>query len=329
LLSEWDAPRCLLDTRQRDTVEALVRLLESTRGRQQRAGWGQSDSRWDLPFIGAWDVLYSTNQAVYGGLPSETLFAQPPPLLRTARQWVYGPGDGGLALECEYAQLSASGGTDTPLRSSILLTLKGSVDKAEGSALSLNFEPATRAFPLSYSSPLTRTLQQVASLRPSRTPVPDSSWSDVARAPRQADGQWGTVTVVADAPLSSPSVGAQLEATRMPRGLCAPPSGPRLTTYLSDVLWIVRGGGETAGSVGGGDGERAAGSVAGEVTVLRRTEAEALRPQNGDEVDGFDPRRFGPSGRRIWMFDTGFDEREEGYQRAKQRMRSQDEISGS
>ena len=72
-------------------------------------------------------------------------------------------------------------------------------------------------------------------------------------------------------------------------------------------------------------------------SCIRRLRVELLEPEKKDldliEIldgpDGFDPRRFGPSGRRMWMFDTGADEREEGYQRAKQRMRGQDEIGRS
>ena len=65
------------------------------------------------------------------------------------------------------------------------------------------------------------------------------------------------------------------------------------------------------------------------MTVLKRTEAEALRPLNGDSFDGFDAARFGPSGRRAWMLDTGVDESRRNYERQRQRMRSSDEISAS
>ena len=63
--------------------------------------------------------------------------------------------------------------------------------------------------------------------------------------------------------------------------------------------------------------------------MAERAEEEALRPQNGDGPDGFDAKRFGPSGRRIWMFDTGVDDREAAYQRGKQRVRADAEISAS
>lgn len=58
----------------------------------------------------------------------------------------------------------------------------------------------------------------------------------------------------------------------------------RITTYLSDVLWVVRA---------------ARGAAA---AVLLRGEAEALRPAMTDRTpDGFDAQRFGASGRRLWM----------------------------
>ena len=65
--------------------------------------------------------------------------------------------------------------------------------------------------------------------------------------------------------------------------------------------------------------------------MLRRCEAEALKPQNGDgrSPDGFDALKFGPSGRRMWMFDTGYDDKQEAYQRARQRVRADAEISQS
>ena len=92
--------------------------------------------------------------------------------------------------------------------------------------------------------------------------------------------------------------------------MCAPSAGLLQTTYLSDVLWVVR-------------------SASGAATVLRRTEAEAMMPQNGDGPDGFDAARFGPSGRRLWMFDTGYDDKAEANQRARRRVRSDLEVSSS
>ena len=97
-----------------------------TGGRQQRAGWGQSDAPFDLPYIGAWDVLYAAGPARYDGAlleprPRREVAEAPPSSARTggatallaARQWVYGPGEGGVAAECEYAlegRRAASGG---------------------------------------------------------------------------------------------------------------------------------------------------------------------------------------------------------------------------
>ena len=87
--------------------------------------------------------------------------------------------------------------------------------------------------------------------------------------------------------------------------LCAPVGGARQTTFLSDTLWMVR-------ADGGGGG----------LTVLRRSEAEALQPQSGEGLDGFDARRFGPSGRKQWMFDSGYSDRAEAAEYGRRRLRS-------
>ena len=96
---------------------------------------------------------------------------------------------------------------------------------------------------------------------------------------------------------------------------CAPATGQLRTTYLSDLLWITRSYG------------------AGGVTVLRRVEAEAMRPQMSDDSpDGFDAARFGPSGRRLWMqldADRGMSGSREAYERGRQQLRSNREAGAS
>ncbi len=264
-------------------VEALVASLERSRGRQQRAGWGISDSRWDLPFIGSWDVLYPV-PSLAAGLVSGT------------RQWVYGPGDGGVAVECI---LSSAGPSDAHSPRSVLVTHSGAVTKGEGAQVRLDMDAGgARAFSLVYSA---------------------------ARATRRqsADGSWATVET--RVPLSEPAVGTPLSGPdgAGAKAMCAPTaSGLVRTAYLSDTLWVVRPTHAEAGDP----------SAAGAPVVLRRTAAEALRPQNGgvESPDGFDARRFGPSGRRIWMMDTSLaGEKESSLERARQRMRSADEISAS
>ena len=117
---------------------------------------------------------------------------------------------------------------------------------------------------------------------------------------------------------ATPTAGA-LVAVDATLRLCSPRGGVRRTTYLSDTIWIER----TSAAVAS-DGR-------GEVTVLRRTEAEALAPpQNGGAgPDGFDAKRFGPSGRRMWMFDTGYSDTEAAAQYGRMRMRTDDDISKS
>ena len=256
------------ERRESATIRRLISELEISRGRQQRAGWGQSDSRWDLPYIGAWDILYDNNE-------------RPPENLVSARQWIYGPGEGGFAAECTFANDPHS------RMPTVLITRLGAVVKLQGPDLRLDLDGVARAYQLAYSSRQTALRQK-------------------------ADGRWESVEI--ESSTSMPVVGDALPSQSSPR-LCTSAAGLQRTTYLSDTVWIVRS------ARTGGDQEP---------TVLLRTQAEALRPQNGgDGPDGFDAKRFGPSGRKIWMMDTGINERELNYARGRQRMRADDEVSGS
>lgn len=284
-LATWDSPRSPLATAQVVEVGALITRLEGTRGRQQRAGWGQSDNKYDLPYIGAWEVLFASEPSAYvpssssgprgGGGGAERLE------LVSARQWIYGPGGGGAAAECVY---TLPGG---PAGGSLLITRAGNVTKLEEAGLQVELGDYSRGYQLTYTVSEARELQQ-------------------------ADGQWGTI--VTTRPSSTPAVGALL-SEGFQRAVCAPSAaGVLQTTYLSDTLWIVRS------------------ASSGAATVLKRTEAEALKPQmNGADgsPDGFDALKFGPSGRRLWMFDTGYDDKKEANERAYRRVRADAEVSRS
>ena len=162
-----------------------------------------------------------------------------------------------------------------------LLTPPLQVTKLDQEALRLDFSGEGRAYELSYTQIERQLLQQ-------------------------ADGRWATVE--RERVSSEPAAARLLVAER---GLiCTPAGGARRTSYLSDTIWVVHTSRE--GARGGGDDE--------DVSVYRRTQAEALRPQNGEGVDGFDARRFGPSGRRVWMFDTGYSDKEEAVERGRSRM---------
>ena len=255
-------------------VNRLIERLESTHGRQQRSGWGQSESAYDLPYIGAWNVLYASEPSRYlaGGSARKQGLG-----LVSATQWIYGPGSGGAAAECVYAV------PEGPRGGSLLVTRVGDVTKLPQAAVQLELSQQARAYRLAYTVSEATTVQR-------------------------ADGEW--VRVERTRPTASPTVG-ELVAEGPEHALCAPSAGVLQTTYLSDVLWIVR-------------------DASGAATVLRRTEAEALKPQmRGGGPDGFDARRFGPSGRQMWMFDTGYDDREAAYQRARRRVRADAEISAS
>lgn len=246
-------------------IAELLTKLESTGGSQQRYGWGVSSNPFDLPMVGAWDVLYA----------ERPLASRSGVSLVSARQWLYGPGTGGAAAECVFAG---------PSSGRVLLTRTGNVTKLEGTALQLDFSRASRAYELKYTRSERMRLQS-------------------------STGEWADVEKII--PTSSPSVGSPLLESPL-KQLCAPSaSGLMVTTYLSDVLWIMRD------------------NAAGAATVLRRTDAEAMQPDNGDGPDGFDARRFGPSGRRMWKFDTGVDDSAQNLERARLRMRTSDELSAS
>ena len=66
VLNALDTPRSVLTPAQASGVEALLARLEVTRGRQQRYGWGQSSDANDLPYYGAWNIVFATEQASFG-----------------------------------------------------------------------------------------------------------------------------------------------------------------------------------------------------------------------------------------------------------------------
>ena len=267
VLNALDTPRAVLTPAQASGVEAILARLEVTRGRQQRYGWGQSSDANDLPYYGAWNIVFATEQASFGTQRDGLI-------LRSAREWVYGKGAGGVAAECVYADPSDS-------TTGLLVTRMGDVTKREETAVQLDLGPP-RVYRLSYTA--------------------NETWSS-----QGSDGRWRDVTRTK--PSEIPSVSAAPETA--PKLGCAPSAGSLQTTYLSDAWWIVRT------------------KASGAATVLKRTQAEALKPENGDGPDGFDARRFGPGGRKLYMFDTGFNDREEAYQKGKVRVRADLDLSRS
>ena len=212
MIDGWGAPGARLSPAQIDAADGVARQLERLRGRQQRAGWGQSDSRYDLPMIGAWDVLYSSEPADYAPEPGG-------PRLVSARQGVYGPGVGGFGSQCVYAASASS-----PASGDLLLVRYGNVTKLDGPQLRLDLAGSgSRAYSLRYA-----TLESVV--------VP--SYNGSAPTTREVERR-----------LKTPAVGPLVASTLR---LCAPAAGTRRTTYLSDTLWLVRasdgGGGLTVSS---------------------------------------------------------------------------------
>ena len=118
------APQSALCPMQASAVGAMIKQLEMNLGRQQRAGWGQSDSAWDMPFIGAWDVIFASAPSQRAGATSTQARSIPVPVnptLVSARQWIYGPGVGGFQTECVYAF------SDGPSQGSLLISGTGNV----------------------------------------------------------------------------------------------------------------------------------------------------------------------------------------------------------
>jgi len=200
-------------------AEALMQQLEMSGGRQRRSGWGESDRLWDLPFVGGWDLLFSAGGGFLGGPAAVSVDGRVLPRV-SARQWVYGPGDYGVATECAYSSYDTGGG--------VLLARNAKLTKLAESAMRVDF----------------------AATAP-----------NVYRWPSRE-------------PLRAEALGI---GTPLGRG------GLRVTTYLSDVMWISRS------------------SDGSDANVLQRTEEEAAVPQmTATTPDGYDATLFGPGGRKLW-----------------------------
>ena len=120
---------CVADTQ---AAELMIRQLELRGGSQLGAASGEGV--WELPFVGGWDVLYAVPAFAGGPLATKTGSSLS---VSSVREYVWGPGDGGVSTEVVY---SASDGADK----AIMLTRTGSVTNMPAADVRLDFpEPVS------------------------------------------------------------------------------------------------------------------------------------------------------------------------------------------
>jgi len=127
-------------------VTTLVAALEERGGTQIFASAGSG--RWVLPWVGAWERVWtnSSDSSFLGG-PARTSFQRKGVALEqvSARQFVYGPGEGGMVIE----YLSAYQGDETaPIK--FLLTRPGTVTNLGENVFRLDFPTALDEYEVFY-----------------------------------------------------------------------------------------------------------------------------------------------------------------------------------
>jgi len=138
-----------LTTAQFFEADQLVRLLEARGGSQLYAS--SSPGRWVIPWVGGWERLWcSAADASFIGGPSATSLSLSSDIKSrlspggtawrqvSARQFVYGPGEGGIHIEYLYRAPGVS--------SDLLLARSGKVSNRGGNIFQLDFESPLAAF---------------------------------------------------------------------------------------------------------------------------------------------------------------------------------------
>ena len=215
-----------LSASQMSATEGTVRELEALGGTQLSAA--SNEGMWELPFVGGWDVLLAAPAFAGGplagggkgvggkgvggkGVGGKGVGGQGVLTIVSARQFIWGPGEGGISTECVYEDPASGVG------SLVLLSRIGSVSNLAGTDVRLDF-----AMPLN---------------------------ANRVSMPADGGGGGGAATVGTALPLDTV------------RGSAAGVMGSLwTTTYLSERMWVMRSPGD------------------GGMTVLRRTDAEAIRP---------------------------------------------------
>ena len=124
----------------------IVTTLEARGGTQLGAAKGQG--RWVLPWVGGWERVWTnTADASFLGGPSSTSFGKRGVSLDqvSARQFIYGPGEGGVCVEYLHAfKQDAS----APLK--FLLTRPGTVTNLGDGIFQLDFPTALDEYEVAY-----------------------------------------------------------------------------------------------------------------------------------------------------------------------------------
>ena len=118
-------------------AEALIEMLEARGGTQLGAATGEG--LWELPFMGGWDVLLARPSFVggpAGGILPTGGGKTGRLALFSARQFIWGPGEGGTTTECVYSSVAESGSAEAE---AIVLTRTGSVINLPATDLRLDF----------------------------------------------------------------------------------------------------------------------------------------------------------------------------------------------
>lgn len=124
---------------QRETIANLVNVLEEQRGSQLAAA--SRRGKWVVPWVGGWERLTASgpDASFIGGPPSEAYRGMQ---LVSARQFVYGPGVGGMISEYLYAP---RGGAAANV-SKLLLSRGGELDNLGGNFFSIGFDTDLQAY---------------------------------------------------------------------------------------------------------------------------------------------------------------------------------------
>lgn len=129
-----------------EEVKALVLRLEQTGGPTLAASAPQG--RWVLPWVGGWERVWAAQQdsSLFGGPPRTSLGSRAGLKLESARQFVYGPGEGGITLEYLYSPPGSPGKEAGAQGNSVLLARQGAVSNLGGNFFELDFSTPLQGY---------------------------------------------------------------------------------------------------------------------------------------------------------------------------------------
>lgn len=125
-------------------VQELVQALEQTGGPTLAASAPQG--RWVLPWVGGWERVWTTQQDAsnFGGPARASLGSRAALQLSSARQFVYGPGEGGITVEYLFTPPSTTGAANK----AVLLARQGAVSNLGGNFFQLDFPTPLQPYEL-------------------------------------------------------------------------------------------------------------------------------------------------------------------------------------